>query len=348
MFSSRISSRGLFTQLSNRLIKYDNLLNLVRGGRRVCEAIVLLGRMSNWTNSTTRHVELMMIKPACFGSNTETALNNAYQSTLINVSEEEAQVKAAKEFDELVTKLKQHDIEVRVFEDTPTPNKPDAVFPNNWISFHENQTIALYPMYSKLRRAERRPDIVQAMIEQFRYKIADYTHFEKESKYLEGTGSMVLDRVNMIAYACKSARTNPEVFQTFCKDFDYKPILFEAMHKNVPIYHTNVMMSVAEDFALICRDCIVDDRHVVDSLEATGKHIVNLSIEQVANFCGNALPVYNKQGAGFLVMSTRAFKALTATQVEDIEQYCKIIHSPIPIIETLGGGSARCMLAEVF
>ena len=342
-----LSSRGLFGQLSNRQIRYDNL---VESGRRVCKGIVLRGRvkMSNWMNSKTRHVELMMVRPACFGANAETAANNVYQSTLTNVCEEEAKVKAAKEFDELVTKLKQHNIKVRVFEDTPTPSKPDAVFPNNWISFHENQSLVLYPMYSKLRRAERRADIVQAMIKQFGYKVVDYTRFEKESKYLEGTGSMVLDRVNMIAYACKSARTDPEVFQTFCQDFGYKPVIFEAVHKNVPIYHTNVMMSVGEDFALICRDCIVDDGHVVDSLKETGKCIVNLSIEQVANFCGNALPVYNKQGTGYLVMSTRAYEALTVSQVKEVEQYCKIIHSPIPVIETLGGGSARCMLAEVF
>ena len=294
----------------------------------------------------TRNLELMMIRPVCFGANIETAASNVYQNSLINVCEEKAKVKATKEFDDLVTKLRQHNIEVRVFEDTPVPSKPDAVFPNNWISFHESK-MAVYPMYSRLRRAERRNDIVETMIQQFGYKVVDYTHFEKESKYLEGTGSMVLDRVNKIAYACISPRTHPEVLQAFCQDFGYRSVVFEANYKNVPIYHTNVMMSVAEQFALICRDCIVDDRHVVDSLKATGKHIVNLSVEQVANFCGNALAVYNRNGAGYLAMSSRAFEALSASQVNDIEQHCKIIHSPIPVIETLGGGSVRCMLAQV-
>ena len=296
----------------------------------------------------SRQVELIMIRPVSFGANIETAVNNVYQSSLTHICDEEARVTAIKEFNDLVSTLRRHDIEVRVFEDTPVPSKPDAVFPNNWISFHESKRIAVYPMYSRLRREERRNDIVQTMIKQFGYEVVDYTHFEKESKYLEGTGSMVLDRENKIAYACKSARTHPEVLQAFCEDFGYKPVLFEANYKNTPIYHTNVMMSVGEQFALICRECIVDDYHVVDSLKATGKHLVNLSVEQVANFCGNALPVYNRKGVGYLAMSTRAFEALSVTQVEDIEQYCKIIHSPIPIIETLGGGSVRCMLAEVY
>ena len=334
------SSRGLL----RRLITFSDL----KGSHTIQSTnlykdVFLQRRMS----IGSRHLQLMMIRPVSFGANIETAANNVYQ-TSSNICEEEAKVKATKEFNDLVTKLRQHDIEARVFEDTPVPRKPDAVFPNNWISFHESKRIAVYPMYSRLRRAERRNDIVQTMTKQLGYQVVDYTYFEKESKYLEGTGSMVLDRMNKIAYACKSARTHPEVLQAFCQDFGYRPVLFEANYKDVPIYHTNVMMSVAEQFALICRECMADDYHVVDSLKATGKHIVNLSVEQVANFCGNALPIYNRKGAGYLAMSTRAFEALSASQVKDIEQYCKIIHSPIPVIETLGGGSVRCMLAEVF
>ena len=291
---------------------------------------------------------LMMIKPASFGANTETAASNVYQSTSTNISDEEAQVKATEEFSSLVTKLEEHNIEVRTFKDTPLPRKPDAVFPNNWIGFHEDRRIAVYPMFAKVRRTERRDDIVQSLVTQLGYEVINYTHFENESKYLEGTGSLVLDRTNKIAYACKSVRTHPEVVDAFCKDFGYTPVIFEAYDKNVPIYHTNVMMSVAEEFAMICTDCIVDKHHVMDSLKATGKHIVNLSVEQVANFCGNALPIYDRKGAGYLAMSTRAFEALSANQVKDIERFCKIIHSPIPVIETLGGGSVRCMLAEVF
>lgn len=296
----------------------------------------------------TSYRGLMMIKPAAFGANTETASSNVYQETSINVSDEEAQAKAAEEFGNLLTELQEHNIEVRMFNDTQLPKKPDAVFPNNWISFHEDKKIAVYPMYSKVRRAERRDDIIQTLVTQFGYDVIDYTHFEKESKYLEGTGSMVLDRINKIAYACKSVRTHPEVVDAFCQDFGYTPVVFEAYDKNVAIYHTNVMMSVAEEFAVICIDCIVDKHHVMDSLKATGKHIVNLSVEQIGHFCGNMLPIYDRKGVGYLVMSTRAFEALSANQVKDIERYCKIIHSPIPVIETLGGGSVRCMLAEVF
>ena len=284
-----------------------------------------------------------MIKPASFSSNIETAANNVYQSSLVHMSNKDVQVEAAKEFDNLVSKLKQHNIRVRVFEDTAVPVKPDAVFPNNWIGFHENK-IAQYPMYSALRRAERREDIVKSYIERFGYKVVDYTHFEKESKYLEGTGSMVLDRINKIAYVCISARTHPEVIDAF----GYTAVVFQAHYKNMPIYHTNVMMSVAKEFALICTDCIVEKQYVINSLDATGKHIINLSVEQVANFCGNALPIYDSKGTCHLAMSTRAFEALTSSQVNNIEQYCKIIHSSIPVIETAGGGSVRCMLAEVF
>lgn len=300
------------------------------------------------TGLRTKQRELMMIRPVGFGVNVETAASNVYQGSLVNVSDQEARVMATAEFDTLVNKLRENNIQVRIFEDTPLPSKPDAVFPNNWISFHEEKKIVLYPMFAKLRRTERREDIVQELTEQFGYEVVDYTHFEKQAKYLEGTGSMVLDRTNKIAYACKSVRTHPEVLEGFCKDFGYTPVIFEAQYKNVPIYHTNVMMSVAEEFVVICTDCIIDKHHVTNSLKGTNKHIVNLSIEQVANFCGNALPVYDKNGAGYLVMSTRAFNALTTSQVMDIEQYCKIIHSPIPITETLGGGSVRCMLAEVF
>lgn len=345
-----LSARGMLSSLTQPY--KSSAYSCYRCGRdnarSVLYTVITQRRAKMSTSLRTTYRGLMMIKPVRFSANVETAANNVYQGTLTNVSDEEAQVMAAQEFENLVTKLRQYGIDVRVFEDTPVPRKPDAVFPNNWISFHEDNRVAVYPMYSKLRRAERRDDIVQSMVKKFGYQVVDYTHFEKESKYLEGTGSMVFDRVNKIAYSCISARTHPEVLNAFCQDFGYRPILFEASYKNVPIYHTNVLMSVAEEFAMICTDCIVDKQHVMDSLKATGKHIVNLSVEQVANFCGNALPIYDGKGGSYLAMSTRAFEALSASQVKDIEQYCKIIHSPIPIIETLGGGSVRCMLAEVF
>jgi len=289
--------------------------------------------------------KLLMIKPACFGLNLETAKSNVYQTSIDGVTNQVAEDRAREEFDALVTKLHQHKIETCVFEDTEYPKKPDAVFPNNWISFHEDGRIVLFPMFSGVRRKERRHDIVN----QFGSSVVDYTKFENESKYLEGTGSMVLDRENKIAYACKSVRTHPDLFTTFCKDFKYKPILFEAEYDGVPIYHTNVMMSITREFAMICTDSITrNKKEVLDAIKGTGKFVLDLSVNQIGNFCGNSLAVSNTEGNLHMCMSTTAYNALTDHQKEYIEQYYKIVHSPIHIIETLGGGSVRCMLAEIF
>ncbi|XP_065909822.1 uncharacterized protein [Dysidea avara] len=293
--------------------------------------------------------KLLMIKPARFSLNSETAKNNVYQTSLYGVTNQEAEGKARVEFDALVTKLRQHKIETSIFEDTEHPRKPDAVFPNNWISFHEDGRIGLFPMYAKIRRVERRKDIIQGLVNEYGYKVVDYTNYENESKFLEGTGSMVLDRDNRIAYACKSARTHPDVLNAFCKEFDYRPVLFEAEYCGVPIYHTNVMMSITREFAMICVDSITENKkEVLDTLNETGKQILHLSEHQTANFCGNCLAVSNIEGDLHMCMSSTAFNALTDRQKEFIEHYYKIVHSPIPTIETLGGGSVRCMLAEVY
>ena len=290
-----------------------------------------------------------MIKPACFSLNSETAKNNVYQTSLYGVTNQEAEGKARKEFDALVTKLHEHRIETCIFEDTVYPRKPDAVFPNNWISFHEDGRIGLFPMYSNIRRRERRNDIIQGLVNEYGYKVVDYTNYENESKFLEGTGSMVLDRENKIAYACKSDRTHPDVLNTFCNDFNYRPVLFEAEYQGIPIYHTNVMMSITREFAMICLESITKNRkEVIDALKDTGKEILDLSEHQTANFCGNSLAVSNTEGDLYMCMSSTAFYALTDHQKESIERYYKILHSPIPTIETLGGGSVRCMLAEVY
>ena len=290
-----------------------------------------------------------MIKPACFGPNSETAKSNVYQASLDGVTNQKAEGKAREEFDALVTKLREHKIETSIFEDIEHPRKPDAVFPNNWISFHGDGRIGLFPMYANIRRMERRNDIIQGLINEYGYKVEDYTNYENESKFLEGTGSMVLDRENKIAYACKSVRTHPDVLNTFCKDFNYRPVLFEAEYCDVPVYHTNVMMSITREFAMICVDSITKNKkEVMDTLNETGKQILYLSEHQTAKFCGNCLAVSNTEGGLYMCMSSTAFSALTDHQKEFIERYYKIIHSPIPTIETLGGGSVRCMLAEVY
>jgi len=290
-----------------------------------------------------------MIRPECFGLNSETAKNNVYQTSLDGVTNQEAEDKARKEFDALVTKLHEHRIETCVFEDTMYPRKPDAVFPNNWISFHEDGRIGLFPMYSSIRRKERRNDIVQGLVNEYGYKVVDYTNYENESKFLEGTGSMVLDRENKIAYACKSDRTHPDVLNAFCNDFNYRLVLFEADYQGVPIYHTNVMMSITREFAMICLESITKNRkEVLDTLKETGKEILDLSVRQTTNFCGNSLAVCNTEGDLYMCMSSTAFYSLTDHQRKSIERYYKIVHSPIPTIEALGGGSVRCMLAEVY
>ncbi|MBO9619527.1 MAG: amidinotransferase [Niabella sp.] len=297
---------------------------------------------------TTSH--LLMIRPIAFGFNKETAVNNAFQKegTDWNVNE-----KAQQEFDQFVEALKAQDIDVLVVQDQPTPYTPDAIFPNNWISMHPDGQVVLYPMFAPNRRAERDKGVTDKLKEHFTiYATVDLTGYEKEARFLEGTGSMVLDRVHQIAYACLSPRTDSKVLLDFCVLLDYTPVFFHSVDKKgAPIYHTNVMMCIADSFAIIADETIRDAAErarVLESLKENGKEIISISIAQMEQFAGNALQVKNKKGQRFLVLSDSAYRALTPQQIKTIEAVNPILHSPLDTIEQNGGGSARCMIAEIF
>lgn len=290
-----------------------------------------------------------MIQPVNFSFNAETAVNNAFQ---IQGQDDNAQQKALQEFENFVSVLKERGIDITVIKDTASPFTPDSIFPNNWISFHGN-TICLYPMYAPNRREERKPELINALKERYSItKVVDLTPYEKQHKFLEGTGSMVLDRVKNIAYACLSPRTDETVLNAFCRNMNYTPVVFDATDENgLPIYHTNVMMCIADQYAVICLECIRDDQQrqkLVDSIHKSGKKIVAVSFNQVNHFAGNMLQVENNNGQKFLVMSSQAYHSLTVEQVNELEQFNPVIHAPLTTIETNGGGSARCMMAEVF
>lgn len=296
---------------------------------------------------------ILMVRPAHFGYNPETAENNAFQSNEGNLTVEQISAAAIKEFDAFVEKLRSYDIEVIVFEDTDSPYKTDAVFPNNWISFHEDGLVLTYPMFSPMRRLERRPDIVHALAEQFEIKKwIKLENFEREEKYLEATGSMVFDRTHQIAYACHSERTHPDLLADFCQTMHFKPILFTAQDQDgLAIYHTNVMMALGENLAIICLESIGDEQEraeVIKALDETGKEIIDISFAQMNAFAGNMIEVKNQVGEHFLVMSSAAYHALDMQQTERILAHTAILHSPLTHIEKYGGGSARCMIAEVF
>ena len=293
---------------------------------------------------------LLMIKPVRFDFNAETAVNNSFQT---NVQDTLAQEKAAAEFTQFISVLRSHGIDVTVVEDTPDPHTPDSIFPNNWISFHTNGTVCLYPMYAKNRRLERKPTVLKAIEEKFIIqKTIDFTYYEQDDIFLEGTGSMVLDRENKIAYACLSPRTHEKVLSDFCTQLGYSPVVFWALDaEGQPIYHTNVMMCVADKYVVICLDSIrneIERSSVTASITATKKAIIEISLDQMNHFADNMLQVHNKDNEPFLVMSSQAYQSLHADQIDMIQQFNPIIHSDITTIETNGGGSARCMMAEVF
>jgi len=296
---------------------------------------------------------ILMIRPANFGFNEETADNNSFQTRAKVLSEEEVKIRAQREFDTMVEKLRTKGINVIVIEDTATPIKPDAVFPNNWITFHEDGTILTYPMYSAKRRNERRDDIVEQMMKDFSvsntYRLENY---EQVNQILEGTGSMILDRVNKIAYACTSPRTNENLLNVFCEKLAYQKAVFQSVDANgEDIYHTNVMMALGENFVVIGLETIKDEEQknmLLKLFKETNKEIIDITFEQILAFAGNMLQVKNNEGETFLVMSKQAFESLTDQQIEKIEQFTNIFYSDIEAIETIGGGSARCMIAEVF
>ena len=299
---------------------------------------------------------IMMIKPVGFRYNEQTAVNNYYQQVLDNLTPEQTQEKALNEFNLFVQKLRSVGVNVIVIEDTNTPDTPDSIFPNNWVSFHADGTIGLFPMCAENRRGERREDIFDNLVDDYQFhieEIKDFTEFEEHDKYFEGTGSMVLDRENKICYSAISIRTDEIAVMQFCDEFGYSPVCFTANQdlggKRMPIYHTNVMMCVADQFAVICLDTIDDEAEresVVEALTETGKEIIVITEAQKHRFAGNMLQVMGEKP--YLVMSNSAYNSLTAQQKATIEKYCSILHSSLDTIEACGGGSARCMMAEVF
>ncbi|MDX9704845.1 MAG: arginine deiminase-related protein [Weeksellaceae bacterium] len=300
---------------------------------------------------------ILMIEPVAFGFNEQTAVNNYFQTKPTD-AESLTQEKALAEFKGMVAKLREHGVNVIVLQDTLNPHTPDSIFPNNWISFHENKMIALYPMFAKNRRVERREDDVIEILTDKGFvvdEIMDYTSAEEDDIFLEGTGSIILDRENKIAYACISPRTDEELFDEFCEDFEYTPVVFEANQtvngEREQIYHTNVMMCIADEYAIICLSTIDDKsekKNVVEQLKNSGKEIIDISEEQMHQFAGNMLQVGGMGAAKYLVMSQTAYESLHPEQIQTIEKYNPIISVDISTIETLGGGSARCMMAEVF
>jgi hypothetical protein len=305
-----------------------------------------------------------MIRPVAFRMNEQTAVNNYYQKVLDGLSPETVNTKAQQEFDTFVNKLRKVGVNVIVVEDTIEPNTPDSIFPNNWISFHENGDVVLYPMFAENRRAERREDILDILEDEgFEInQIMDYTSAEEDGIFLEGTGSLLLDRENGKAYCALSPRADEELMIEFCEDFEFTPVIFEAFQTvNLPdgkaggerklMYHTNVMMCLGDTFAVLCADCIDDKKErkmVLDSLRGDDKEVILISEEQVNNFAGNMLEVKGKNDKRFLVMSESAFKSLTKKQIAQLEAHVEIIHSSLNTIEACGGGSARCMMAEIF
>jgi len=296
---------------------------------------------------TTNHI--LMIRPVDFKFNAQTAGNNKFQmaSTETNVQKE-----ALKEFDAFVDVLRKNGVDVTVADDTLQPETPDSIFPNNWVSFHEDGSVYLYPMFSENRRLERRNDILDSLKENFEVNhISDLSFYEHQHAFLEGTGSMVLDRMNKIAYACLSVRTDEEVLNNFCLLTGYELVAFQAVDgSNFPIYHTNVMMCIGDRFAVICLDSIKDPEeklNVTISLKGSGKEIIEISLEQMNKFAGNMLQVTNSEDESLLVMSEQAYLSLNTEQIAALEQFSRIIYTPLYTIEKNGGGSARCMLAEI-
>ena len=298
-----------------------------------------------------------MIRPVAFRMNEQTVVNNHYQKVIEGLLPATINAKAQAEFDAFVEKLRAVGINVIVIDDTVEPDTPDSVFPNNWISFHENGDIALYPMFAENRRLERREDIFDILEEKgFQINdIMDYTSAEEDGIFLEGTGNIILDRENEMAYCALSPRADEELFIEFCEDFEYNPVIFEAYQtvngERKHIYHTNVMMCIAETFTVICADCIDDKaerKMVLQKLKESGKEIILITEEQVNNFAGNMLQVRGANDERFLIMSDAAYNVLSKEQITKIEKHCKILHASLDIIEACGGGSARCMMAEVF
>ena len=295
-------------------------------------------------------MEILMVRPFQFYFNQQTAANNFFQS---NINIENANELAIAEFDAMVEKLRAHQIKVNVVQDTKDPSTPDSIFPNNWVSTHTNGTLCLYPMYAENRRAERKSSVIEFL--QSNYKIEntlDLTDLEKEGIFLEGTGSMVLDHQNKIAYGCLSERLDKNAFNEWCDKMQFKPIAFKALDdKAQPIYHTNVLMCMGDQFVVICSDSIPNEQErqmLLDSFARTNKEVIEISQDQLNHFAGNMLQVFDITEKPHLIMSEQAYKSLHTAQLKSLEKYNPLLPISIPTIEALGGGSTRCMMAEIY
>lgn len=295
---------------------------------------------------------VLMVRPAAFGFNTETAANNVFQ-TAVTLEQKEVQQKAAEEFHAFVNKLREKGIEVIVVEDTVTPHKPDAVFPNNWFCTLEDGTIATFPMYATNRRIERRSDLVDDLRQKYQVKnVEDWTHYEDKNIFLEGTGSMIIDHESKIIYACISPRTNEGLLKEFAQKHYYTTFLFHSQDENgIDIYHTNVIMNIGEHYAVICLDSIRDnvEKHALQKLLTdTGHEVIPITLQQVHAYAGNMLQVKNNKGDKYTILSLQAFQSLSMEQKNTLEKHTQLLPVNINMIETVGGGSVRCMLAEIF
>jgi hypothetical protein len=297
---------------------------------------------------------ILMVRPANFAFNEETADSNAFQSRDGNMNAVEMRQNAVREFDEFVKKLRDAGVNVIVAEDSPAPAKPDAVFPNNWVTFHQEGFVVTYPMFAPTRRRERREEVIEEILQQG-FSSKNRLHLENSEandRYLEGTGSIIFDHQNRLAYACLSPRTDADLLEELCQKIGYQKVVFHAVDAaGQDIYHTNVMMALGETFVVICLDSVRDEQErkmLEEKFKETGKEIVDISLEQMGAFAGNMLQVRNAAGDTILVMSEQAYRSLTPAQIKHLEQHTRLLYSPITTIETYGGGSARCMMAEVF
>ena len=298
--------------------------------------------------------QLLMVRPANFSSNKETIETNKFQNDLTADLKENTQNQALREFDKMVKLLRDHGISVIDIDDIKELENTDAVFPNNWVSFHQDNTVVLYPMMARSRRSEKRYDILEYLSKYQSFKIdriIDMSYLEEENLFLEGTGSMIFDRVNKTVFACKSSRTSLEALEIFCKDMGYNPIVFDAIIDNYPIYHTNVMMSLGKKTAFLCSESIkdkADNLLIKNYFKDLEKNIIEISPKLMNNFAGNVIEVENGKGESHIIMSDSAYKALDHKQLDSISSVANIIAIPLPTIERYGGGSARCMIAEIF
>lgn len=295
---------------------------------------------------------ILMVRPANFGFNAETAANNYFQNN-IQKSQKELQGIALKEFDKMVATLRKNNIEVLVINDTENPRKPDAIFPNNWLSTSPNGTVSVFPMYARNRRLEKREDIIDLLTHQYLVSnFQDWSEYEVEGKFLEGTGSMIIDYEHRILYACLSDRTHPGIIEKFASTNQLKAFTFTATDaEKRPIYHTNVMMCLGNKFAVVCEDSIQNEYEKIalqQLLSSTQKEIISISLQQMNSFAGNMLQVKNKDAEIFLIMSQTAYNSLSQQQIKKLSSFNNLLPIAVPTIENVEGGSVRCMMAEIF